>query len=98
MSSDSHEGLSTNAHSLNPPFIVDGFICPPMVVIDGSVLTAINLLLAFAILVQLSLLIEVAAGGKTIRLRKGDFSDEVSSGQESFLKHCLLRGLLPMEF
>lgn len=59
--------------------IVGGFICPPMGVIDGSVLTAVGLLLAFASLAQLPLLIEAAKGGKRIRLQKGDFSAEVSS-------------------
>ena len=59
--------------------IVGGFICPPMGVIDGSVLTAVGLLLAFAILALLPRLLEAASGGKTIRLQKGDFSAEVSS-------------------
>ena len=59
--------------------IVGGFICPPMGVIDGSVLTAVGLLLAFATLAQLPLLIEAASAGKRIRLQKGDFSAEVSS-------------------
>ena len=63
--------------------IVGGFICPPMGVIDGSVLTAVGLLLAFAILAQLPGLMEAAAGGKTIRLQKGDFSAEVSSERGS---------------
>lgn len=30
--------------------LVGGFVCPPMGVIDGSVLTAVGLLLAFATL------------------------------------------------
>ena len=51
--------------------IVGGFICPPMGVIDGNVLTAVGLLLAFAILAQLPLLIEAASAGKRIRLQKG---------------------------
>ena len=50
-----------------------------MGVIDGSVLTAVGLLLAFASLAQLPLLIEAAKGGRRIRLQKGDFSAEVSS-------------------
>ena len=59
--------------------IVGGFLCPPMGVIDSSVLTAVGMLLAFAILAQVPTLIEAAKGGKTIRLQKGDFSAEVSS-------------------
>lgn len=59
--------------------IVGGFVCPPMGVIDSSVLTAVGMLLAFAILAQVPTLIEAAKGGKTIRLQKGDFSAEVSS-------------------
>ena len=58
--------------------IVGGFVCPPMGVIDSSVLTAVGMLLAFAILAQVPTLIEAAKGGKTIRLQKGDFSAEVS--------------------
>ena len=59
--------------------IVGGFVCPPIGVIDSSVLTAVGMLLAFAILAQVPTLIEAAKGGKTIRLQKGDFSAEVSS-------------------
>lgn len=62
--------------------LVGGFVCPPMGVIDGSVLTAVGLLLAFATLAQLPRLIEAASGGKTIRLTKGDFTAEVSSEAE----------------
>lgn len=63
--------------------IVAGFICPPMGVIDGSVLTAVGLLLMFAVLAQVPKVIEEARGGKTIKLKKGDFSAEVSSKDES---------------
>ena len=64
--------------------IVGGFICPPMGVIDGSVLTAVGLLLAFASLAQLPLLIEAAKGGRRIRLQKGDFTAGVSSEPDAF--------------
>ena len=63
--------------------IVGGFICPPIGVIDSSVLTAVGMLLAFVILAQIPTLIEAAKGGKTIRLQKGDFSAEVSSENDS---------------
>lgn len=59
--------------------IVGGFLCPPMEVIDGSVLTAVGLLLAFATLAQVPQLVDAVRGGKSIRLQKGDFSAEVSS-------------------
>ena len=68
--------------SLSIFLIVGGFVCPPLGVIDGSVLTAIGMLLAFAILAQGPTLIEAAKAGKTIRLQKGDFSAEVSSDAE----------------
>ena len=59
--------------------IAGGFVCPPMGVIDGSVLTAVGLLLAFAGLARLPAFMEQAAKGKTIRLKEGDFTAEVSS-------------------
>ena len=59
--------------------IAGGFVCPPMGVIDGSVLTAVGLLLAFAVLARLPAFMDQAAKGKTIRLKKGDFTAEVSS-------------------
>ena len=68
--------------SLSILLIVGGFVCPPLGVIDGSVLTATGMLLAFAILAQVPTLIEAAKAGKTIRLQKGDFSAEVSSDTE----------------
>ena len=68
--------------SLSILLIVCGFVCPPLGVIDGSVLTAIGMLLAIAILAQVPTLIEAAKAGKTIRLQKGDFSAEVSSDAE----------------
>ena len=59
--------------------IVGGFICPPIGIIDSSVLTAVGLLLAFATLAQVPTLMEAARNGQRIRLTKGDFSAEVSS-------------------
>ena len=64
---------------LSISLIVGGFFCPPIGIIDSSVLTAVGLLLAFATLAQVPLLIEAAKHGKHIRLQKGDFSAEVSS-------------------
>ena len=56
--------------------IVAGFIVPPLGIIDGSVLTAIGLLLMFAIAEKIP---EAIKAGKNIRLRKGDFSAEVDT-------------------
>lgn len=60
--------------------ITGGFLLPPMGVIDSSVLTAVGELLMFGVLAQVPHLIEAARNGRSIRLQKGDFSAEVSSG------------------
>lgn len=65
--------------SISILLIVGGFFCPPMGVIDGSVLTAVGLLLMFSVIAQIPRLIEAARNGKSIKLQKGDFSAEVSS-------------------
>lgn len=62
--------------------IVGGFICPPIGIIDGSVLTAVGLLLMFALLAQIPRIIEEARNGKSIKVKKGDFSAEVSSSEK----------------
>lgn len=56
--------------------IVAGFIVPPLGIIDGSVLTAVGLLLLFALIGQIP---QMAKAGKNIKLRKGDFSAEVDT-------------------
>lgn len=56
-----------------------GFFAPPLGIIDGSVLTAVGLLLMFATLAQVPAIIDAARNGKSIKLTKGDFSAEVSS-------------------
>ena len=53
--------------------IVGGFLVPPLGIIDGSVLTAVGELLAFATLAQ------VPQTFKHITITKGDFKIEVSS-------------------
>ena len=50
-----------------------------MGIIDGSVLTAVGLLLMFGVLAQVPALIAAAQHGKRIKLTKGDSSIEVSS-------------------
>ena len=62
--------------------IVGGFLVPPVGVIDGSVLTAVGLLLMFATLAHVPTIVEAARNGKSIKLTKGDSSIEVSSAQD----------------
>ena len=59
--------------------IVGGFLLPPMGIIDGSVLTAVGLLLMFGVLAQVPALISAAKNGKSVKISKGDFSAEVTS-------------------
>ena len=59
--------------------IVGGFFCPPMGSIDGSVLTAVGLLLLFSFVEKLP---EAIAAGKSVKIQKGDTSLEVS-GKDS---------------
>ena len=62
--------------------IVGGFLLPPMGIIDGSVLTAVGELLMFGVLAQVPALISAAKNGKSVKISKGDFSDEVTSADE----------------
>lgn len=55
--------------------IVGGFIVPPTGEIDGSVLTAVGLLLMFAVVEKIP---EAIAAGKSVKIQKGDTSLEVS--------------------
>lgn len=55
--------------------IVGGFFCPPMGSIDGSVLTAVGLLLMFAVVEKLP---EAIAAGRSVKIQRGDTSVEVS--------------------
>ena len=56
--------------------IVGGFFCPPMGSIDGSVLTAVGLLLLFSFVEKLP---EAIAAGKSVKISKGDASLEVTA-------------------
>lgn len=58
--------------------IVGGFLSPPVGIIDGSVITAVGLLLGFAVISQIPALLSAAGDGQSIRLKKGDFSAEVT--------------------
>lgn len=55
--------------------IVGGFFVPPLGVIDGSVLTAVGLLLMFAVIEKIPEAIKL---GRNIKLQKGDSSMEIS--------------------
>ena len=56
--------------------IVGGFFCPPIGVIDGSVLSAVGLLLMFATIDRVP---EAIKAGRNLKISKGDFSAEVST-------------------
>lgn len=56
--------------------IVGGFIVPPTGVIDGSVLTAVGLLLMFAVVEKIP---EAIAAGRSVKISKGDASLEVTT-------------------
>ena len=61
--------------------LVRGFFAPPMGVIDGSILTAVGLLFAFAVLGHIPIIIELAghakisSGNTTIEITK-DIDDD----------------------
>ena len=54
--------------------IVVGFFIPPVGVIDGSVLTAVGLLLLFAVVARIP---DALAQGRSVKIQKGDFTAEV---------------------
>lgn len=56
--------------------IVGGFLAPPVGIIDGSVLTAVGLLLMFSVIEKVP---EAIKAGRNIKLQKGDSSVEITS-------------------
>ena len=56
--------------------IIGGFFCPPIGQIDGSVLTAVGLLILFATVVKIP---DAIKEGRNIKISKGDFSAEIDS-------------------
>ena len=62
--------------------IVGGFFVPPIGVIDGSVLTAVGLLLMFGVIAQIPTILNAVREGNSITLTKGDISAEVNSNRE----------------
>jgi len=65
--------------SVSIALVVGGFLVPPVGVIDGSVITAVGELLAFAVLAQVPVVIRAARGGRSITFSKGDFKVGVTS-------------------
>ena len=59
--------------------LVAGFLCPPIGVIDGSVLSAVGLLLMFATLAKLP---EAIRSAKNCTIRHGESSIEVTTRDE----------------
>ena len=62
--------------------IIDGFFVPPVGIIDGSVLTAVGLLLMFGVIAQIPDILNDVREGKSIKLQKGDIELEVSSDRD----------------
>lgn len=58
--------------------IIGGFFCPPIGVIDGSVLTAVGLLLLFATIEKIP---EAIRAGRSIKVQKDDFEVAVNSNE-----------------
>ena len=56
--------------------IVGGFFVPPVGVIDGSVLTAVGLLLMFSVVTKIP---EAIRAGRNIKISKGYFFAEIES-------------------
>ena len=60
--------------------IVGGCLVPPVGIIDGSVLTAVGLLLMFSVIEKIP---EAIKAGKNIKVQKGDSSVEISTSEPS---------------
>ncbi len=56
--------------------IVGGFLVPPVGIIDGSVLTAVGLLLMFAVIEKIP---EAIKAGRNLKITKGDLTVDVTS-------------------
>lgn len=60
--------------------IIGGFFVPPIGVIDGSVLTAVGMLLMFTVIEKIP---EVIKAGKNIKVQKGDSFVEINNSELS---------------
>lgn len=67
--------------TISVSLIVGGFLIPPTGIIDGSVLSAVGELLAFAVVAQIPDIVQMARNGKSIKLQKGDFSAEIGTSE-----------------
>ena len=56
--------------------IVEGFLVPPVGIIDGSVLTAVGLLLMFSVIERIP---DAIKAGKSVKISKGDSSVEITA-------------------
>ena len=59
--------------------IVGGFFVPPVGIIDGSVLTAVGLLLMFSVIAKIP---EAIKAGKSVKISNGESSVEISSSHQ----------------
>lgn len=59
--------------------IVGGFFVPPLGIIDGSVLTAVGLLLMFSVIAKIP---EAIKAGKSVKISSGESSVEISSSHQ----------------
>lgn len=60
--------------------IIGGFFCPPIGVIDGSVLTAVGLLILFATIEKIP---EAIKAGRSFKVSKGVLELEVSAKEQN---------------
>lgn len=60
--------------------IIGGFFCPPIGMIDGSVLTAVGMLLMFTVIEKIP---EAIKAGKNIKVQKGDSFVEINNSELS---------------
>ena len=67
--------------TISVSLIVGGFLIPPTGIIDGSILSAVGELLAFAVVAQIPQIVQMAQNGKSIKLQKGDFSAEIGTSE-----------------
>lgn len=56
--------------------IIGGFLVPPVGIIDGSVLTAVGLLLMFSVIKKIP---EAIKAGKSVKISKGDLTISATS-------------------
>ena len=57
--------------------MLTGFFSPPLGVIDDSVLSAVGLLLMFAVIAQIPEILKAVKDGRSVRITKGDFVAEI---------------------